>query len=121
MSGGNAGMKRMTRACLKCEGHGVRRDYLNRAGDYTTYHCTECHGTGREQTTPDPNVLAFVEARANGWERVHLTQLTSELLKAIQLAGTDSPLTRDHLDKSIRLLLRDECRAIAGYIKQPRG
>lgn len=114
-------MKRMTRACLTCEGHGVRRDYLNRAGDYRTYHCEDCQGTGREQTVPNPDVLTYVEARANGWECAHLTELTSGLLKAIQLTGTDSPLTRDHLDKSIRLLLRDECRAIAGYIKQPRG
>lgn len=34
--------------CLSCEGHGVKRKYIDRAGDYTKYHCPDCDGTGNE-------------------------------------------------------------------------
>lgn len=36
------------RKCLGCEGHGVRRKYIDRAGDYEKYHCQFCGGTGNE-------------------------------------------------------------------------
>ncbi len=34
-------------SCLKCEGQGVLRNYLDRMGDYETYHCPVCGGTGK--------------------------------------------------------------------------
>ncbi len=37
--------------CLGCEGHGVRRRYIDRAGDYDKYHCQFCGGTGNEPVT----------------------------------------------------------------------
>jgi hypothetical protein len=41
--------------CLTCEGHGVRRNYLDIAGDYEKYHCPDCGGTGLEAvTTQEP-------------------------------------------------------------------
>jgi hypothetical protein len=40
--------ERVQRACLRCEGRGVRREYLNIAGDYKKHHCEACGGTGKE-------------------------------------------------------------------------
>lgn len=37
----------MFKACLKCEGTGIIRQYINHAGDYTVSHCEECTGTGK--------------------------------------------------------------------------
>jgi DnaJ-class molecular chaperone len=37
----------MFAACLRCEGSGVVRHYINRAGDYEKYHCPQCKGSGR--------------------------------------------------------------------------
>jgi hypothetical protein len=34
-------------ACLRCEGHGVIRNYINRAGDYEKEYCPQCKGSGR--------------------------------------------------------------------------
>jgi hypothetical protein len=42
----------LDRACLNCEGHGVVRHYLNRAGDYDKSHCPICGGTGKEKRVP---------------------------------------------------------------------
>jgi transposase-like protein len=36
----------MILACIRCEGSGVVRDYLNIAGDYRRWHCPDCGGTG---------------------------------------------------------------------------
>lgn len=34
------------KVCLNCEGTGVLRKYLNRAGEYRARHCPSCEGTG---------------------------------------------------------------------------
>jgi hypothetical protein len=39
----------LDRACLNCEGHGVVRHYLNRAGEFDKSHCPNCAGTGRQR------------------------------------------------------------------------
>jgi hypothetical protein len=44
----------LDRACLNCEGHGVIRTYLNRAGDYNKSHCPNCAGTGRQRLNVPP-------------------------------------------------------------------
>ena len=41
----------MELSCLKCEGHGVIRYYLDRAGSYEKYHCRVCGGTGKNEYT----------------------------------------------------------------------
>lgn len=38
----------MTLACIRCEGGGVVRHYLNVAGDFRRYHCPDCGGTGKQ-------------------------------------------------------------------------
>jgi hypothetical protein len=42
----------MERSCLHCEGHGVVRHYLNRAGEFDKSHCPICGGTGKEKHAP---------------------------------------------------------------------
>lgn len=37
----------IVKSCLKCEGRGTRRNYINRAGDFTVSHCGACEGTGK--------------------------------------------------------------------------
>lgn len=44
------------RKCIDCEGHGVKRNYLDRAGSYEKYHCKTCGGTGDESV--DARLLA---------------------------------------------------------------
>jgi DnaJ-class molecular chaperone len=44
--------RNIRRTCIKCEGHGVLRTYLDRAGMYTKAHCDACGGTGKEQEKP---------------------------------------------------------------------
>jgi hypothetical protein len=48
----------MRRVCLKCEGVGVLRTYLNHAGDYKKRHCEACKGTGKEPRELPPAVDA---------------------------------------------------------------
>lgn len=46
--------------CLRCEGSGVVRYYLNRAGDHEKKHCPECLGTGKQEYA-EPQVSAYLE------------------------------------------------------------
>lgn len=52
----------MTLACLRCEGSGTVRHYLNRAGDYEKWHCPDCGGTG-ECEYAEPQLRAVIEKR----------------------------------------------------------
>lgn len=49
-------------ACLRCEGSGVVRHYLNRGGEYETWHCPTCGGTGQAEYA-EPTLRAEVEKR----------------------------------------------------------
>jgi hypothetical protein len=42
------------RKCLMCEGHGVKRKYLDRAGLYEKSHCESCDGAGNEPERSTP-------------------------------------------------------------------
>lgn len=43
------------RKCIWCEGHGVKRNYLDRAGSYEKFHCKDCGGTGNEPREESKN------------------------------------------------------------------
>lgn len=36
---------------MRCEGHGVVRNYIDRVGDYERWHCRDCNGTGEREYT----------------------------------------------------------------------
>jgi hypothetical protein len=52
----------LDRACLNCEGHGVVRHYLNRAGEFDKSHCPICDGTGKEAQALRAQLKAAQEA-----------------------------------------------------------
>jgi DnaJ-class molecular chaperone len=72
-----------TRSCLYCEGHGTKRRYLDRAGDYEVYHCKACDGTGSE------SVALEKTAHRVALERIALGGLT--ITEAMRIA--DKALT----------------------------
>lgn len=62
------------RTCIECEGCGVKRDYWNRAGDYTKSHCIACGGTGREVAAP-AEVKPCPSHCVDGWLELHGPEL----------------------------------------------
>ena len=47
--------------CLRCEGTGIVRYYLNRAGDYEKRHCPQCLGQGKAEYEGPQLADAYLE------------------------------------------------------------
>ena len=58
----------LQRVCLKCEGTGVLRTYINHAGDCKKQHCDACHGTGKEGSEEVAKLITRVKAIAASFE-----------------------------------------------------